>query len=60
MHGAMYSVLGVIVYNILQYMAKPLHDVAYFPTEFRVIDIVSKRENRNEFHILSSMNLHYF
>ena len=48
-HGTLYSVLGVIVYNILQYMAKPLHDVSYFPTEFRVIDIVSKRENKNEF-----------
>lgn len=44
-----YSVIGVIVYNILQYMARPLHDVSYFPTEFRVIDIVSKQENRSEY-----------
>jgi YQGE family putative transporter len=48
-HGTLYSVLGVIIYNILQFIAKPLHDVSYFPTEFRVIDIVSKKENRNEF-----------
>ena len=48
-HGSLYSVLGVIIYNILQFIAKPLHDVSYFPTEFRVIDIVSKKENRNEF-----------
>ena len=48
-HGALYSVLGVIIYNVLQFMAKPLHDVAYFPIEFRVIDIVSKKENRSEF-----------
>jgi YQGE family putative transporter len=48
-HGSLYSVLGVIIYNILQFIAKPLHDVSYFPTEFRVIDIVSNKEKRNEF-----------
>jgi YQGE family putative transporter len=48
-HGSLYSVAGVIIYNVLQFMAKPLHDVSYFPTEFRVIDIVSKKENRSEF-----------
>jgi len=48
-HATFYSVIGVIFYNILQYMAKPLHDVSYFPTEFRVIDIVSKQENRSEY-----------
>lgn len=48
-HGTLYSVLGVIIYNILQFIAKPLHDVSYFPTEFRVIDVVSKKEKRNEF-----------
>ena len=48
-HGALYSAMGVIIYNILQFIAKPLHDVSYFPTEFRVIDIVSKKERRNEF-----------
>ena len=48
-HGTLYSVMGVIIYNILQFIAKPLHDVSYFPTEFRVIDIVSRKEQRNEF-----------
>ena len=48
-HASIYSVIGVIIYNILQFIAKPLHDVSYFPIEFRVIDIVSKKENRSEF-----------
>ncbi len=48
-HGSLYSVVGVIIYNILQFVAKPLHDVSYFPTEFRVIDIVSQRENRSTY-----------
>ena len=48
-HGSMYSILGVIIYNILQFIAKPLHDVSYFPIEFRVIDIVSKKESRSKF-----------
>jgi YQGE family putative transporter len=28
---------------------QPLHDIAYFPIQMRVIDVVSKIENRNEF-----------
>lgn len=49
LHASLYSVVSVIIYNVLQFMAKPLHDVSYFPTEFRVIDIVSKKEGRSEF-----------
>jgi YQGE family putative transporter len=28
---------------------QPLHDIAYFPIQMRVIDVVSKIEKRNEF-----------
>ncbi len=48
-HGSMYSVLGVIIYNVLQFMAKPLHDVSYFPTEFKIIDIVSEKSKRSKY-----------
>jgi YQGE family putative transporter len=30
-------------------LAKPLMDLAYFPIQFSVIDILSKKENRGEF-----------
>ena len=28
---------------------RPLHDIAYFPIQMKVIDVLSKKENRNEF-----------
>jgi len=60
-HGILFSALGVILYNVLQYMAKPLHDVSYFPTEFRVIDVVSRIEGRNKFaYILNHEFTLYF
>ena len=59
-HGYLYSVLGVVLYSILQFIAKPLHDVSYFPTEFRVIDIVSKKEGRNEFSYIINHELTLF
>ena len=35
-------------------LSRPLIDIAYFPIQFRVIDIVSKSEQRSEFtYILS-------
>lgn len=48
-NGVLYSQLGVIVFILLLLIAKPLMDLAYFPIQFQVIDIVSKIENRSEF-----------
>ncbi len=41
--------LGVVVFLLLLLIAKPLMDLAYFPIQLRVIDIVSKIEKRGEF-----------
>lgn len=48
-NGVLYNQLGVIVFILLLLIAKPLMDLAYFPIQFQVIDIVSKIENRSEF-----------
>jgi len=40
---------GVVIFILILLIAKPLMDLAYFPIQFRVIDIVSKIENRSEF-----------
>lgn len=48
-NGVLYSQLGVIVFILLLLIAKPLMDLAYFPIQFQVIDIVSKIEKRSEF-----------
>ncbi|WP_294822258.1 MFS transporter [uncultured Flavobacterium sp.] len=48
-NGFMFNKSGVIVFLLLLLMAKPLMDLAYYPIQLRVIDIVSKIEKRGEF-----------
>ena len=48
-NGVLYSQLGVVIFILMLLIAKPLMDLAYFPIQFQVIDIVSKIENRNEY-----------
>ena len=45
----LFSAIGVMVFVLCLVLFRPLHDIAYFPIQMRVIDIVSKREQRNEF-----------
>ncbi|MCK7556101.1 hypothetical protein MKQ70_14165 [Chitinophaga sedimenti] len=39
----------MIIFMMFLLLAKPLLDLAYFPIQFSVIDILSKIEKRNEF-----------
>jgi YQGE family putative transporter len=48
-NGILFSAVGVMVFVLCKVLFAPLHDIAYFPTQMRVIDIVSKIENRSEF-----------
>ncbi len=48
-NGILFNQLGVVLFILLLLIAKPLMDLAYFPIQFKVIDIVSKIENRGEF-----------
>lgn len=48
-NGILYSAIGVMVFVLCKVLFAPLHDIAYFPTQMRVIDVVSKIEKRNEF-----------
>ncbi|MBI3217993.1 MAG: MFS transporter [Bacteroidetes bacterium] len=48
-NGLLFSAIGVMVFVLCKVLFTPLHDIAYFPTQMRVIDIVSKIEKRNEF-----------
>jgi len=49
LNGILFSQSGVVIFILLLLIAKPLMDLAYFPIQFQVIDIVSKIENRSEF-----------
>lgn len=48
-NGILFNAAGVVIFILLLLIARPLLDLAYFPIQFRVIDIVSKIENRVEF-----------
>ena len=49
LNGILYNQTGVIIFLLLLLIAKPLMDLAYFPIQLRVIDIVSDIEKRGEF-----------
>lgn len=48
-NAILFSAAGVIVFMLATVLFKPLHDLAYFPIQMRVIDVLSKKEKRNEF-----------
>lgn len=48
-NAGMYSALGVILFMLCLMFARPLLDIAYFPIQLKVIDVVAEKEGRNEF-----------
>ncbi|KQC00406.1 MFS transporter [Pedobacter sp. Hv1] len=48
-NGVLYNSTGVILFMLFLLLAKPLLDLAYFPIQFSVIDILTKKEKRSEF-----------
>jgi YQGE family putative transporter len=45
----MFNATGVIIFIFLLLIARPILDIAYFPIQLKVIDLLSAIENRNEF-----------
>ena len=48
-NAVLYSSSGVIFFAMCLVFARPLLDMGYYPLQLRVIDVVSKKENRNQF-----------
>jgi YQGE family putative transporter len=48
-NGIAFSASGVIVFVICKVMFLPLHDIAYFPIQLKVIDVLSLKEDRNQY-----------
>lgn len=59
-NGVLYSAIGVIIFVLCKVIFQPLHDLAYFPIMLRVIDVVSKKENRNEYAYIMSHEVGLF
>jgi MFS transporter, YQGE family, putative transporter len=48
-NATLFSATGVMIFVLCLVLFRPLHDIAYFPIQMKVIDILSKKENRSEF-----------
>lgn len=48
-NSVLFNPTGVIIFIFLLLIARPILDIAYFPIQLKVIDLLSKIENRNEF-----------
>ena len=48
-NGLLFNTTGVIIFMFLLLIARPVLDIAYFPIQLKVIDLLSSIENRNEF-----------
>jgi YQGE family putative transporter len=48
-NGLLFNATGVILFMFLLLIARPVLDIAYFPIQLKVIDLLSEIENRNEF-----------
>lgn len=48
-NGLLFSASGVMIFVLCLVLFRPLHDIAYFPIQMKVIDVLAKKEKRNEF-----------
>lgn len=48
-NAVLFSSTGAIIFVLCLVLFRPLHDIAYFPIQMKVIDILSKKEKRSEF-----------
>ena len=48
-NGLLFSATGVILFMLFLLIARPVLDIAYFPMQLKLIDVLSKFEGRNEF-----------
>ncbi len=56
-NASLYSAQGVILFMLCLLFARPLLDIAYFPIQLKVIDVVAKKEGRNEFSYIFNHEL---
>lgn len=48
-NGLLFNQLGVVLFMFFLLLARPLMDLAYFPIQYHVINVVGKKENRTEY-----------
>lgn len=48
-NGILFSAIGVMAFVLGKVLFQPLHDIAYFPIQMKVINVLASKESRNEF-----------
>ncbi|WP_318345948.1 MFS transporter [Flagellimonas baculiformis] len=48
-NGLLFNATGVILFMLFLLIARPILDIAYFPIQLKLIDVMAKFEGRNEF-----------
>jgi YQGE family putative transporter len=59
-NALLFDAAGVLVFMICLLLARPLHDIAYFPIQMQVIDTVSAIEHRNKFAYIFNQEFGFF
>jgi YQGE family putative transporter len=59
-NALLFNAAGVILFMVCLLLARPLHDIAYFPIQMQVIDIVSAMEHRNKFAYIFNQEFGFY
>jgi MFS transporter, YQGE family, putative transporter len=59
-NAALFNATGVLLFMMCLLLSRPLHDIAYFPIQMQVIDIVSAIEHRNKFAYIFNQEFGFF
>ncbi len=53
-NAVLFDAVGVVLFMLLLLLSRPMMDLAYYPIQFRVIDIVKRIEGRSEYSYIFS------
>jgi YQGE family putative transporter len=59
-NALLFNGLGVLLFMACLLLARPLHDIAYFPIQMLVIDTVSALEHRNKFTYIFTQEFGFY
>jgi YQGE family putative transporter len=59
-NALLFNGLGVLLFMGCLLLARPLHDIAYFPIQMQVIDTVSAVEHRNKFAYIFTQEFGFY
>ena len=59
-NALLFNAAGVLLFMLCLLLARPLHDLAYFPIQMQVIEAVSALEHRNQFAYLFNQEFGFF